>query len=74
MRASTEQELYWFTTDRAEVAEGTIDLNKVTETIIGAAIAVHGALSSNLLESTYADSRGAVLPYLRLSVLLTACG
>ena len=42
-----------FTAEHAENAEMTIDLNKTTETIIGAAIEVHRALGPGLPESTY---------------------
>lgn len=37
----------------AENAEISTGLNKITQTIIGAAIDVHRELSSGLLESTY---------------------
>jgi GxxExxY protein len=42
-----------FTAESAEHAERSIDLNRVTQTIIAAAIAVHRELGPGLLESTY---------------------
>lgn len=42
-----------FTAEVAESAELKVDLNRITETIIGGGIAVHRELGPGLLEATY---------------------
>jgi GxxExxY protein len=57
-----------FTAEIAENAEMKNDFNKITETIIGGAIAVHRALGPGLLESAYEACLGFELVDRGLSV------